>query len=211
MASYIGGALAGFALGLLAMLALLPAGVDPQVLSETSTWLGRNMGHSIWLFALVLILYCANLVRLRELIAKDAPLRQVSQLDQLSDVWIHVFIGIGVVWTAIGMRSALSTTLSVPSGLTQDAGAVLGRLVDGGILLALTTTIVGAIGGYLMRVGKTVLLGATLSEYYRQEERGEFVEVVERLARMEQHLFKLVEQSYAPVPREVRAHAQSHN
>ena len=44
--------------------------------------------------------------------------------------------------------------------------AVLQRLVDGGILLALSTTIVGGIGGYLMRTVKSILLGRELNALY---------------------------------------------
>ena len=39
-------------------------------------------------------------------------------------------------------------------------------MVDGGILLALSTTIVGGIGGYLMRAGKSVWLGQELAALY---------------------------------------------
>jgi len=48
---------------------------------------------------------------------------------------------------------------------------VLQRLVDGGILTALTTTIVGGIGGYMMRVTKSSLLGTRLSRYYEEHEQ----------------------------------------
>ena len=50
------------------------------------------------------------------------------------------------------------------------AGAfeMLRRLVDGGILIALSTTIFGGIGGYLMRVVKTLSVGAALRRYYGQ-------------------------------------------
>lgn len=180
VASYVGGALAGFALGALAMLALFP---------EAPDWIALNMGHSVWLFALVLVFYAANLARLNDAMKHASPIaipmKQIVQLDQLSDVWIHLFIGIGVVWTAIGMRAALSTTLDAPGTLTEDAGEVLARLVDGGILLALTTTIVGAIGGYLMRLAKTIFLGADLADYYHRTERNDLERALDQLSRIE--------------------------
>jgi hypothetical protein len=43
--------------------------------------------------------------------------------------------------------------------------------VDGGILTALTTTIVGGIGGYMMRVIKSSYLGTKLSRYYEEQEQ----------------------------------------
>lgn len=172
-------------------------------------WLADNLGLSTPFFVLVMVLYAANLGRLWELVAEGAPLRQVAQLDQLSDVWIHLFIGIGVVWTAIGMRSALTTTLDESMVSAGDAGHVLGSLVDGGILLALTSTIVGAVGGYLMRLGKTVLLGAPLTDYYHGEERRDIALALARLDDIERHLASISSMAstgtdHAPAPQVVR-------
>ena len=194
-AEYLGGAIAGFALGLLATVAITPQG-NGDLLAQSSRWLALNMGSSVWLFGIVLIFWVANLTRLQQLLKRGAEFggdefKRVVQLDQLSDIWIHLFVGIGVVWTAVGMRSALSTTLAAPGQLTEDAGAVLTRLVDGGILLALTTTIVGAIGGYLMRLIKTMSIGAELTSYYHGEERLELHSALEHLDRIEAHLRNL--------------------
>jgi hypothetical protein len=191
-AEYLGGAIAGFALGLLATIAFTPHG-NEDLLARSSRWLTLNMGSSVWLFGMVLISWAANLTRLQRLLKGSKEFsrdefKHVVQLDQLSDIWIHLFVGIGVVWTAVGMRSALSTTLSAPGNLTEDAGAVLSRLVDGGILLALTTTIVGAIGGYLMRLVKTMIIGADLTSYYHGEERVELHSALAHLDRIEEHL-----------------------
>lgn len=190
LASYLGGALVGFAMGLLAMLAYIPwQETDP--LTRASSWLVLNMGQSTWLFGSVLAFYATNLIKLQKLIIENAPYRYIVQLDQLSDIWIHLFIGIGVVWTAIGMRSALSTTLDSPGALAEGAGEILARLVDGGILLALTTTIVGAIGGYLMQLMKTISLGAKLTEYYHKEERSDVSILLSQLTRIESLLGKM--------------------
>ena len=144
-----------------------------------------NLGYSTWLFAATLLVFQVNLTQLAAELEHEPRFSRVVFLDQLSDVWMHLFIGIGVVWTAVGMRDALVATLAVPGGgLVQDAGQVLGRLVDGGILLALTTTIVGALGGYAMRLVKTVGLGASLSRFYHQHDRQELVEAVARLGRI---------------------------
>jgi hypothetical protein len=64
----------------------------------------------------------------------------------------------------------------------------LERLVDGGILVALSTTIVGGVGGYLMRLVKAMLVGAALHEYYRAQERGDLRDIVASLARIEASL-----------------------
>jgi hypothetical protein len=87
-------------------------------------------------------------------------------------VWTSLFFGIGVIWTAIGMRSALIHGLGDPGAATAgDAARVLERLVDGGILLALSTTIFGGIGGYLMRVAKVLTVGTDLRRYYDRTAR----------------------------------------
>ena len=183
LATYLGGGVTGFGLTVIAILLFLP--LDLNLFLFGQTWLTLNLGHSVWLFAVVLASYCANLARLQSLIEEKSDFKKVVRLDQVSEVWIHLFVGIGVVWTAVGMRSALSTTLDVPQSVIADAGQMLSRLVDGGILLALTTTIVGAIGGYVMRLVKTFWLGAELTEYYHHHERQEVLEVLDRLARIE--------------------------
>ena len=135
-------------------------------------WCQRNLGLSVVPFGITLGLYVHSLRMLRRRLDEGRPQDEISQLEHLNDVWTSLFFGIGVIWTAIGMRSALLYALGDP-GLAAQAGgyAVLQRLVDGGILTALTTTIVGGIGGYLMRVIKSSLLGTRLSRYYEAEEQ----------------------------------------
>ena len=65
---------------------------------------------------------------------------------------------------------------------------MLQRLVDGGILLALSTTIVGGVGGYLMRVIKTVLVGAPLRRCYAEAGRAQGVRISAQLAAIEDYL-----------------------
>ena len=155
-------------------------------------WLDVNLGYSVWLFAIVLTLYVFNLRRLNQLLQGESTLKHIVELDQLSDVWIHLFVGIGVIWTAVGMRSALQTALGDPGqALVDTAGSVLQKLVDGGILLALTTTIVGGVGGYVMRLAKTMVVGATLQEYYEQVSRRDTVELVRSTQRIEARLESL--------------------
>jgi hypothetical protein len=140
-----------------------------QVLVE---WSRRNLGLSIVPFGITLVLYIHSLRMLRRRLDAGSPQDEISQLEHLNDVWTSLFFGIGVIWTAIGMRSALLYALGDP-GVAAQAGAyaVLQRLVEGGILTALTTTIVGGIGGYLMRVIKSSLLGTRLSRYYEAQEQ----------------------------------------
>ena len=180
------GAGTGIVLTLVALLIVAPP--DPAVASSRATlgaWIDANLGSSVWLFSLVLTLYLMNLTRLNRLLDGQPGFSEVIELDQLLDVWIHLFVGIGVIWTAVGMRSALQTALGDPgNALVDSAGSVLQKLVDGGILLALTTTIVGGVGSYLMRLGKTMTVGAQLNTFYdtnNRREIGELIAVTRRL------------------------------
>ena len=135
-------------------------------------WAYMNLGSSIPVFAALLLAYFFTLGRLRTFLETDRPLERVVQFDHLTDIWTTLFFGTGVIWTAIGMRSALIFALGDPdSTVEQGASAVLKRMVEGGILLALSTTIFGGIGGYLMRVIKSSYLGTRLSRYYEEQEQ----------------------------------------
>jgi hypothetical protein len=152
-------------------------------------WAYANLGSSIPVFAGLLIAYFFSLARLRQCLAGDKPVNEVIQLDQLTDIWTTLFFGTGVIWTAIGMRSALLFALGEPdTTVEQGAFAVLKRLVDGGILLALSTTIFGGIGGYLMRVYKSMTLGTQLQATYDHAARADTTKMRESLQRIEAHL-----------------------
>jgi hypothetical protein len=146
--------------------------VDTPQLQQVSEWTRRNLGLSVLPFAITLGLYAHSLRALAGRLDADSPANEIGQLEHLIEVWTSLFFGIGVIWTAIGMRSALLFALGDPAVAAQ-AGAftILTRLVDGGILTALTTTIVGGVGGYLMRVIKSSYLGNRLSRYYEQQEQ----------------------------------------
>lgn len=183
----------GIVLTLVALLIAAPP--DPGAVSSRLTlgaWIDANLGHSIWLFALILTVFIMNITRLNRLLedAHDPESRpgftEVVELDQFLDVWIHLFVGIGVIWTAVGMRSALQAALGDPGeALVDSAGSVLQKLVDGGILLALTTTIVGGVGSYLMRLGKAMTVGARLNAFYEANNRRDMYELIEVTRRLE--------------------------
>jgi hypothetical protein len=152
-------------------------------------WAYANLGSSIPVFAGLLVLFFFTLSRLRISLDRERPVNEIVQLDQLTDIWTTLFFGTGVIWTAIGMRSALLFALGEPDATIQaGAFAVLERLVDGGILLALSTTIFGGIGGYLMRVYKSMTLGARLQQRYDKAAREDTAQMRESLQRIEEHL-----------------------
>ena len=152
-------------------------------------WAYTNLGSSIPVFAVLLLAFFVTLGRLRRALDADKPVNHVVQLDQLTEIWTTLFFGTGVIWTAIGMRSALIYALGDRDvALQQGAFAMLERMIDGGILLALSTTIFGGVGGYLMRVYKTVTLGAELQQRYDEAARADTSEMRESLQRIELHL-----------------------
>ena len=159
-------------------------------------WFYNNLRLSIIPFTIVLLLYAYALVRLKNNLEKPqiSPER-VAQAEHMVDIWVNLFFGIGVIWTAIGIRSALLTALGDLDPVTaSELGAfnILQRLVEGGILLALSTTIFGAIGGYLLRVIKAFSVGAQLQRYYGMYVKNQTEEFSRNLHRIEQHLAGLV-------------------
>ena len=152
-------------------------------------WAYTNLGLSMPVFAVLLLAFFITLSRLRRYLNEARPINEIVQLDHLTDIWTTLFFGTGVIWTAIGMRSALMFALGDPdTTMQQGAFAMLKRLVDGGILLALSTTIFGGVGGYLMRVYKSVLLGSSLQEQYDRAARVDTSRMRSTLERIESHL-----------------------
>ena len=186
----------GSALATSAVLYLLrreePVTFTPEPLAGPAPgldWVYANLGSSIPVFAGLLTAFFVTLSRLRRSLSGERAVNEIVQLDHLTDIWTTLFFGTGVIWTAIGMRSALLFALGEPdASVEQGAFAVLERLVDGGILLALSTTIFGGIGGYLMRVYKSMTLGADLQATYDKAARADTARMRESLQRIEEHL-----------------------
>lgn len=127
-----------------------------------------NLQGSVLPFTAIGLFYWILLRRLSAQLDATAPaVDRVLRHEQLLDLCSNLFFGVGVIWTAIGMRHALLHALGDPAASAEaGAFAILQRLVDGGILLALSTTIVGGIGGYLMRAIKSLLLGGAINSLY---------------------------------------------
>lgn len=152
-------------------------------------WAYVNLGSSIPVFVLLLLAYAVTMARLRDSLSKDAAIDRIVHLDSLTDIWTTLFFGTGVIWTAIGMRSALIFALGDrDAALQQGAFAMLERMVEGGILLALSTTIFGGVGGYVMRLYKTITLGTQLQQRFDTAARADTSKIRESLHKIEQHL-----------------------
>jgi hypothetical protein len=185
--SFVAGLLSGLGFSLLGLLGaaygprLVSQAVNHEALWHSLDWVGDNLGLSVIPFALTLGLFLFSLRRLENLLRNNKPLHQVAQADQLTDIWIGLFFGIGVLWTAIGMRSALLFALGDGvNALSGGAADLLDRLVNGGILTALTTTIIGGAGGYLLRLYKTIKVGDRLKQFYGEldQQRSQRIETL---------------------------------
>jgi len=191
------GLAAGMGFGLLLSAAafyLPPVSLPQGGSAEAWSWLRDNLGLSVLPFGLALLLFLHSLRQLQRCLEQGGPPERVAQLDQLSDIWSGLFFGIGVLWTAIGMRSALLYGLGDGAAALADQGpaGLLDRLFHGGLLTALTTTIVGGFGGYLLRLYKALQVGSGLKRYYgelerdrRQRVEGLLQEIRDRLPRLQ--------------------------
>lgn len=146
-----------------------------------------NLQGSVLPFALVLLVYLLQLRKLHKLFGVPQPdLQRVVHHEQMLDLCANLFFGIGVIWTAIGMRNALLYGLGDPAvSASEGAFAILQRLVDGGILLALSTTIVGGVGGYIMRATKSITLGRAMNGLYMRASQQPVEENLATLRRIE--------------------------
>jgi hypothetical protein len=136
------------------------------------SWTYENLRLSVIPFCLTFLLYTGSLLRLKRFLRNpNISVEKIAQIDHLVDIWINLFFGIGVIWTAIGMRGALLEglgDLNAQSAAKLGAFSILQRLVDGGILLALSTTIFGAVGGYLLRLVKSLAVGTQVKAFYNR-------------------------------------------
>jgi len=141
-------------------------------ITHVLAWTYENLRLSVIPFCLTFLLYTGSLLRLKRFLRNPSiSVEKIAQIDHLVDIWINLFFGIGVIWTAIGMRGALLEglgDLNAQSAAQLGAFSILQRLVDGGILLALSTTIFGAVGGYLLRLVKSLAVGTQVNAFYNR-------------------------------------------
>ena len=167
-------------------------------------WTYLNLRLSVIPFGLTLLFFSGTLLRLKRFLRDQrASVEKIAQTDHLVDIWINLFFGIGVIWTAIGMRGALLDglgDLNAQSAAKLGAFSILQRLVDGGILLALSTTIFGAVGGYLLRLIKSLAVGTQVKAYYNRlaEQQADTVNHV--LQSIDERLNQLVTLTGEPLP-----------
>jgi hypothetical protein len=209
-AGFVTGALGVFIIGAILLYMLnMSEVVAISVLEVPSiqrllSWTYENLRLSVIPFSLTFIFYCGTLIRLMQYLrSQEIAAEKVAQIDHLVDIWINLFFGIGVIWTAIGMRGALLEglgDLNAQSAAKLGAFSILQRLVDGGILLALSTTIFGAVGGYLLRLVKSLAVGAQVKAFYSRLAEQQTDCVNSALQSIDNRLSQLVSGAAAPPP-----------
>jgi hypothetical protein len=138
-------------------------------------FLYRHLRLSIVPFGCLFLLYTYLISRLRRYLRRDGiKLSGLTYYDRLLNTTISSFFGVGVIWTAVGMESALMQALNCvnqgqETAAALSAWALLERLVNGGLLLALSTTVFGGVCGYVLRLLKIVLLGKRWDCFVLQE------------------------------------------
>ena len=151
--------------------------ISPEydVLFNMGSLFFRHLRSSIIPFSILLILYMVFILKMRiKISAPDAKLSEVTFLDRLLNVIISAFFGVGIIWTAIGMETALMHALdgmTNPEGLSSNVSALglLDKLVNGGLLLALSTTVFGGACGYMLRIFKIIYIGRKWDQMLLEE------------------------------------------
>ena len=170
--------------------------LDVPTVQRMLAWTYENLRLSVIPFGATFMLYTGSLLRLKRLLRDPhSAVEKIAQMDHLVDIWINLFFGIGVIWTAIGMRGALLGglgDLNAETAAQLGAFSILQRLVDGGILLALSTTIFGAVGGYLLRLVKSLAVGRQVQAYFSQLAEHQADEIQGTLRSIDAHLGQLV-------------------
>lgn len=163
---------------------------------DVADWIESNLGFSIVAFMLVVILFGFYLMKENEALAmEDINESEVQHLDSITDIMVSLSFGVGVIWTAIGMRNALVNGLTGVGANMAESGnafAILERLVDGGILVALSTTIVGGILGYLLRVIKNIVVGRKLNDFYQKLDNRYIMQLSKDVAGIQRYLAREV-------------------
>lgn len=144
---------------------LISISVSAAWLANPAAFIFRHLRLSIVPFGSLFLLYFFLITKIRAcLVCQDPDVSRISYYDRLLNTTISTFFGVGVIWTAIGMETALVHALeTVEKGQEPGAGmsawGLLERLVNGGLLLALSTTVFGGVCGYALRLVKIIFLG----------------------------------------------------
>ena len=158
-----------------------------------TNWLALNLGYSAPLFCVALLFVVHSMACLLEELGKDKCCSsRTFHLEHRVDIGISLLFGIGVLFTAIGIRDALTTAIDGEAAAIN-GGEVLALLVNGGILSAMTTTVVGGALGYSLRVIKVLATGEKLEKVHARM-MGEGLQKQEALLQCISNQLKTIEE-----------------
>jgi len=150
----------------IAVMADAMAIVSGSASDSVIAWVQTNLGLSAVVFLLVLLFIGHTLNALINALGEcELDPTRIFYLENQYDIGASLLFGTGVLFTAVGIRDALTEAI-LPGQAATSPTDVLGALVSGGILSALTTTIVGGALGYGARLLKNVVVGAELERFH---------------------------------------------
>ena len=157
--------------------------------------IARGMGSSVLFFAINVLWFLLVLRKLRcEVRSSTRNIPEIQFLDNYCNMLVNLSFAIGIFYTAFGMVRALYITLS---GLTQEVAESLGAweilrsLVDGGIIMALVTTMAGLVLGYGMRIIKYRSVGREILRIASAEAREQINDFKRILADIQETLLRI--------------------
>ncbi len=149
--------------------------VSSPWMTHPAAFLYRHLRLSVVPFGCLFLLYAYLVVKIRRYLRHEkTKITRITYYDRLLNTTISNFFGVGVIWTAIGMETALMQVLDGVNGgqkavANLSAWGLLEKLVNGGLLLALSTTVFGGVCGYLLRLLKIMLLGENWDRFVLRE------------------------------------------
>ena len=129
------------------------------------TLIHHHLRFSIVPFTALLVLYGYLVIDIRRMLKQQrVELFRLTYRDRLLNLTVSSFFGVGVIFTAVGIEGALFEALAgfnpTAGGPAQTPWTLLERLVNGGLVMALSTTIFGGVCGYTLRMLKLLLIGS---------------------------------------------------
>ena len=153
-----------------------------------------ELGGSIYFFSGNIILYAVACLMLSQTLSrKSADYHEINFWNTAANLSVSLFFGIGVLYTAVGMQRAFHLALgNINQDMATSMGpwGVLERLVNGGLLMALITTIVGGALGYTLRLVKFMVFGKKLIIIKNEHDNLNSLRIIEQLSVIENIISK---------------------
>ncbi len=153
-----------------------------------------ELGGSIYFFSGNIILYAIACLMLSQTLSrKSTDYHEINFWNTAANLSVSLFFGIGVLYTAVGMQRAFHLTLgNINQDMATSMGpwGVLERLVNGGLLMALITTIVGGALGYTLRLIKFMVFGKKLIIIKNEHDNLNSLRIIEQLSVIENIISK---------------------